>query len=295
MRFRWIMVAALAAASAPLAAQTPEQAYKAIGHRASKPVATIAYGPDPQQVADLRLPKGKGPFPVAIIVHGGCWRASVDDRSGIAGVADALGKRGFATWNVEYRRLGNAGGGWPGTFQDVAAGVDKLAEVAPKYRLDMTRVTIVGHSAGAHLALWAASRPKLPAPWSAARVRPVSVVAIDGPAALAPFVGIDAQACGGEPVIVPLMGGTPAERPGDYGVASPADHLPLGLHQLLVGADFAPLMQPYVKAAQASGDRVDLLEPKGANHFDIVTPGTPNGEAVLDFIAAKALAAPPPR
>lgn len=285
------MIALVAFTTLPLQvhAQDAQAAYKQAGMKASKPIATISYGADPEQVADLRLPAGKGPFPVAIVVHGGCWLAKVDGRFGIAGFAEALRTRGFATWNIEYRRIGNVGGGWPGTFEDVGAAVDKLAEVAPKYNLDMKRVTIVGHSSGAHLALWAASRGHLPAPWTSTKLRPVSVVAIDGPGALAPFIGIDKQACDGQSVIVPLMGGTPAEKPQAYNIATPADHLPFGMHQLLVGADFAPLMQPYAAAARASGDTVDVLEPANANHFDIVTPGTPNGEAVADFIAAKAL------
>lgn len=274
--------------------QSPEQVYKAAGAKASSPVATVPYGPNPLQVADLRLPTGRGPYPVAIVIHGGCWRASVDNRAGIAAFADALGKRGFATWNIEYRRVGDKGGGWPGTFEDVAAGVDKLAQVAAEHHLDMSRVVIVGHSAGAHLALWAASRPRLPAPWSKVAVRPVTVVAIDGPAALAPFVGIDAEVCG-EPVIVPLMGGSPAQRPMEYALASPADHLPLGLRQLSVEGELGDLMQPYNAAVRASGDPIEVLRPPGANHFDIVTPGATNGEAVADFIAQRALAVVPPK
>lgn len=270
------------------AAQDPQAAYKAEGARASKPAATIAYGAGPLQVADLRLPDGKGPFPVAIVIHGGCWRASVDNRAGIAAFADALTRRGFATWNVEYRRVGDAGGGWPGTFADVAAAEDKLAEIAPRHRRDLTRVVVVGHSAGAHLALWAASRAKLPAPWAERRVHPVAVVAIDGPGALAPFVGIDAQVCG-SPVIVPLMGGTPQQKPTEYRLASAADHLPLGKRQLLVQGELGPLMAPYVAAVRASGDPVEVLAPGGANHFDIVTPSTPNGQAVVDFVARQAL------
>ncbi|UVI39573.1 alpha/beta hydrolase family protein [Qipengyuania spongiae] len=283
--------AALLALSVPAAgfAQEPIIAYKQAGAAASTPVETIAYGADAEQVADLRLPDGAGPFPVAILVHGGCWMASVDGRKNFSSVADALGKRGFATWNIEYRRIGNEGGGWPGTFEDVAAAVDKLAEVAARYDLDLGRVTIVGHSAGAHLALWAASRSRLPEPWSATKIAPVSVVAIDGPGALVPFIGIDAQVCGGQPVIVPLMGGTPAERPAEYAIASPIDHLPLGIRQLSVGGSLGDLMQPYIDAARASGDTVAVLDPPDANHFDIVTPGTPNGDAVIDFIARFAL------
>ena len=266
----------------------PEQVYKAAGARASAPVATIAYGPSDLQVADLRLPQGKGPFPVAVVIHGGCFMASVDKRGGIAAFADALTARGFATWNIEYRRVGDPGGGWPGTFQDVAAAIDKLADVAPRYRLDLGRVSFVGHSAGAYFALWAASRPKLSGPWKRARVRPLGVAAIDGPGTLASFVGTDAQVCG-RPVIVPLMGGTPAQRPDAYRVASPQDHLPLGIPQFLVLSDLADLMRPYVAAAKAAGDPVRTLAPPGADHFDVVTPGTANGRAVVDFVATNLL------
>ena len=284
-----LIAAVLITGAGAVRAQDPEQAYKAAGAQASAPVATIAYGADPLQVADLRLPSGAGPFPVAIILHGGCFMASVDNRRSIAALADALGKKGFATWNVEYRRVGDAGGGWPGTFEDVAAAVDKLTAIAPQYRLDLDRVTIVGHSAGAFFALWAASRPRLPAPWSSTTFHPVSVVAIDGPGTLAPFVGVDAQVCG-EPVIVPLMGGTPEEKPAEYAIASPQDHLPLATRQLAVTADLGDLMQPYIAAVRSQGDPIDVLAPEHANHFDVVTPGTPNGDAVVEFIARNALA-----
>jgi len=286
----FVALVGLAMLAAPAGAQgdDPEAVYKAAGAAASRPAATIAYGPSPLQVADLRLPKGKGPFPVAIIIHGGCFMASVDKCEGIAAFADALTARGFATWNVEYRRVGDVGGGWPGSFQDVAAAIDKLTDVASHYRLDLARVTLVGHSAGAFFALWAASRNRLDPPWRGEKVRPASVVAIDGPGALAPFVGVDAQVCG-RPVIVPLMGGTPVERPAEYHLASPEDHLPLGMTQLLVEGELGELMKPYVAAAKASGDSVHVLAPDRANHFDIVTPATANGQAVVDFIATHAL------
>lgn len=278
-------------ASGAGAADTPETIYKAVGKTASAPTATISYGTLPLQAGDLRLPAGKGPFPVAVVIHGGCWQASYDTRAGIAGFADALTKRGIATWNIEYRRVGDAGGGWPGTFQDVAAAVDKLPDIAKRYPIDLGRVIVVGHSSGAHLALWAASRAKLDAPWRGTAVRPVGVVAIDGPGTLAPLIGIDVQACG-KPVIVGLMGGTPAEKPAEYKLASPADHLPLGLKQLLVAAEFTPFMLPYVAAARQAGDTVEVLQPANPTHFDVVTPTLPNGAAVLDFIAAKAFAEP---
>jgi acetyl esterase/lipase len=125
--------------ASPIVAQQddPERTYEAAGALASKPAATIAYGPSDLQVGDLRLPKGKGPFPVTVVIHGGCFMSSVDEREGIAAFADALTARGFATCNIEYRRVGDPGGGWPGTFQDVGAAVDKLADIVPRYKLDL--------------------------------------------------------------------------------------------------------------------------------------------------------------
>ena len=255
----------------------------------AKPTLTERFGPDDSRSGTLRVPAGKGPFPVAVLIHGGCWTKGFDTRSGFEPLAAALAARGVAVWNIEYRMVGDDGAGWPGTFQDVAAGLDYLPRLAKRYPLDLSRVTIVGHSAGAHLALWLAARPQLGAPWTAGPVKPMSVVAIDGPATLAAFVGIDAQVCG-KPVIVPFMGGTPTEKPDAYRAASPADHLPLGVHQMLVLGELGPMMQPYVAGAKASGDRVDILAPEGADHFDIIVPGSANGTKVVDFITNGAFA-----
>ena len=283
-----ICALAMSVGAAPLSAQDPsEAAYKEFAKGAAKPTLVERYGSDDLRSGQLRIPAGKGPFPVAVVIHGGCWSADYDTVNGIAGVADALTKRGIATWSIEYRRLGDAGAGFPGTFDDVGAGIDHLAALAKKYPLYLKRVTIVGHSAGAHLALWGASRAKLGAAY-APKVKPVSVVAIDGPGSLAPFVGIDSQVCG-KPVIVPLMGGTPAEKPAAYATASPADHLPLGLRQLLVFGAFTPFMKPYAEAAKTAGDPVETLQ-GGEDHFDIVTPNKANGQRVIDFIATRAFA-----
>jgi acetyl esterase/lipase len=291
MRFRTFVTAAAALAAAPVVAQDGMKELRAEQAVTPKPAAVVRYGADDLRSGELRLPTGKGPFPVAVVIHGGCWLAAVDTRAGTTPLAEALRRRGIAVWNVEYRRLGNPGGGWPGTFEDIAAAVDYLPTLAKAHPLDLQRVTIVGHSAGAHLALWAASRQKLSAPFAAGKVTPVSVVAIDGPAVLAPLIGIDAEECG-QPVIVPLLGGTPAQHPDRYGIATPADHLPLGVRQLLVEATLGGVMKPYAEAARARGDTVEELAPPGANHFDIITPGSPNGKAVADWIAAKAFDEP---
>ncbi|RYY25369.1 MAG: alpha/beta hydrolase [Sphingomonadales bacterium] len=273
------------------AQQTSEQKYKEVASRASAPTAILRYGADDLRSGQLRLPSGKGPFPVAVVVHGGCWTSSYDTMAGTAAVSEALTRRGIATWNIEYRRLGDPGAGWPGTFDDVGAGIDYVASLAKDYPLDLTRVTIVGHSAGAHLALWGASRGKLGSAYKP-RVTPVSVVQIDGPAALAPFIGVDKQVCG-RPVITELMGGSPDVRAAEYGLASPPGHLPLGMKQLLVMGAFAPFMAPYAEAARKAGDQVETLQGT-LDHFDVVTPGTEVGDKVIDFIATRAFAAPAP-
>src|SRR5262245_6567914 len=120
------------------------------------PALRIAYSDDPLQFGELRLPAGDGPHPLVIVIHGGFWRAAYN-LDHISHLCVALNKAGMATWSLEYRRLGNPGGGWPGTFDDVVAGAKHLSTIAPKYRLDLNRVVVIGHSAGGQLALWLGS------------------------------------------------------------------------------------------------------------------------------------------
>ena len=122
----------------------------------------FSYGEDPLQFGELYLPAGDGPFPVVVLIHGGCWLAEFD-QAHLRSLAVAARDSGFAVWNVEYRRVGNPGGGWPGTFLDVAAGTDYLRELARQHPLDLEQVVPVGHSAGGHLALWLAMRSQLTA------------------------------------------------------------------------------------------------------------------------------------
>lgn len=275
---------AMATASAA-SAQTPSMAALAEASTAvGAPDQVSAYGADPLQIGHLRLPAGEGPFPVVVLLHGGCWSAGYEDLTGMGPLAEALTARGMATWNLAYRRLGDAGGGWPGTFEDVGAGIDHLRTLAADHPLDLSRVVLVGHSSGAHLALWGASRPVLgEARFGAGPLRPLAVAAIDGPGALAGVIGIDAQVCG-QPVVVPFMGGTPQDLPDAYRIASPQDQLPLGVRQLLVEAELGPLLQPYVAAAMASGDPVTSLVLEGADHFAPIVPGRPVGDRVVDAI-----------
>lgn len=262
------------------------EAPKGLGE-ASAPTLVARYGTDPLQRGELRLPHGKGPFPVAVLVHGGCWSATQGDLRDTAPLAAALAARGIATWNIDYRRTGNPGGGWPGTFEDMAAATEYLAVLARTQPLDLGHVAVVGHDVGALLALWVAARPKLNDPVAGSiAVRPVTAVAIDGPGGLTQ-PGADVQLCG-ETAAARLMGGTPAEKPAAYALASPQTHLPLGVHQLIVVGALGDQMAPYVQAALASGDTVVKLAPGGADHRNVLLPDTPQGKQVADFIAAKA-------
>ncbi|MFS0737069.1 alpha/beta hydrolase [Sphingomonas sp. 1P06PA] len=240
--------------------------------------ATITYGNDILNVGELRVPAGKGPFPVAMVIHGGCWTKGFETLAGTRPLASALTAKGIATWNIEYRQVGDAGGGWPGTFQDWAMAADKLRTIAKANRLDLKRVAFVGHSAGAHAALWLAARPKLkrghPLKGKAPLV-PVAAIAIDGPGDLLPFVGIDAQVCG-KPVIVPLIGGTPAEQPQRYIDASPYALQPLGVRQYLVAGPVLTKRDAdnYKAHGEGVGDKVEVLDLTGTGHFEPIAPGT---------------------
>jgi acetyl esterase/lipase len=242
------------------------------------PTLTAPYGKDPLQNGDLRLPMGKGPFPVVVVIHGGCWTSGFATKQNTAAMASELTKHGYATWNIEYREVGDAGGGWPGTFLDWAAATDSLRTLGKTQPLDLNRVYAIGHSAGAHAALWLASRSRLASNSEIRGGDPLPIraaIAIDGPGDLRPFGGWDEEFCG-RPVIVPLMGGTPAQMPARDAEASPLDQLPLLVPQYLIQARF---LRPkdaegYRAKAKAAGDRVELIPIGNANHFDIIAPGT---------------------
>ncbi len=246
-------------------------ALRTLLEQAAWPATTVAYGEGRDQVADLRLPAGDGPHPVVVLIHGGAWRVAWE-----RDLMDALGvdlaRRGYASWNVEYRRVGE-GGGWPTTFEDMAAALDQLA--ALDARLDLARVVLVGHSAGGHLALWAAARDRLAteAPGGDPRVAPALVVSLAGLPDLVDSarLGVYDRATDG------LMGGLPAELPERYAAASPHLLLPLATPQLLVHGtadllDNVDMNRRYFAQARAAGDPVELLELKGADHFDVIEP-----------------------
>jgi acetyl esterase/lipase len=245
--------------------------------------ARIAYGPAPPQFAELWVPRGPGPHPVAVVLHGGCWRAQYGEDH-VRPVCAALARMGVAAWCLEYRRLGDEGGGWPGTLLDVARGADHLRQVATTYRLDLGRVLAVGHSAGGHLALWLAGRPRLS---EADPLRGKEPLALRGVVGLAPIADLARAAtdgvCGDS--ASSLLGGSPKQRPERYAAASPLALLPLGVRQQLVHGrkdHIVPveLSERYVAAARAKGDAAALVAVDGAGHFDVIAPGSKAWPAV---------------
>jgi acetyl esterase/lipase len=252
----------------------------------------IAYGSDPLQFGELRLPRTKGPHPVAIVVHGGCWVAQLGtlDKRAVAmdnmrPLAAALTEVGIATWNIEYRRLGNAGGGWPGTFRDVAQAADFLRSIAGAHALDLKRVISIGHSAGGHLAMWLAARRKVPATSDLHAADPLpllAVVSLDGPADLKATLLLEKPICGA-PVVTDLIGGSPAEHADRYRAASPIELLPFGVRQVFfAGQMFAAQAAPYETAAKAAGDQIQTIVLPKAGHFVFIDPQSEVWPQVLE-------------
>lgn len=238
-----------------------------------------AYGTDSSQYGELRVPSDPGPHPVAILIHGGCFKAAYATLRDLAPMGDALKEMGIATWNIEYRRLGQPGGGWPGTYLDVGRAVDHLRTLAGQHALDLGRVVIVGHSAGGHLAMWAAARPRVPtaSPISVAAPLPVrGVMDLAGPVDMTANISGYEGLCG-DTVITTLLGGTPATVPERYAHASAIKLLPLGIPQVLVigeHEDFVPrrLAEAYTQAATQAGDPVRLIVIPRVGHFEIASP-----------------------
>lgn len=278
MRWRAAIIVLMCATSAQAAPATVDDY---MGQAQAKADARIAYGPAPAQMVELFLPKGNGPHPVVVLIHGGCFLAEYQGMPQTSGIAADLAGRGYAVWNVEYRKLGEDGAGYPGTFQDVADAVDRIRIEAPTYKLDSRRVVAVGHSAGGHLGLWAASRAKLPKDSPLWRARPLkvrAVVSLGGIGDLKSHAGVFAGACG--PTISQVA------PPGTYAETSPGELLPTGAAVTMVHGEFDHVMPPetgqaYAAKARAAGDRAEAVEIKGVGHFDPVIPTTDAWKTVV--------------
>ncbi|MFC5953057.1 alpha/beta hydrolase [Streptomyces pratens] len=285
------------------AARAAAEEESVFSHPPVDPDATEAYGDDPDQLIDFYVPRATGgpggPAPVVVVLHGGAWRAPYDRRH-ISPFAGFLARRGFAVASVEYRRgaggAGGAGGGepvagrWPCTFDDVAAAFDALPELARRHLpgADPRRTVATGHSAGGHLALWAAARHLLPAdaPWRTDRPAPLrGVVALAPIADLAVADKLDV--CGG--AVRQLLGGDEgfAER---QPYADPALLLPTGIATTVVqGRTDADVPQAvaesYAEAAAKAGEVVGLTLLEDVGHFPLIDPAADACAVVAEEIA----------
>ena len=244
-------------------------------NRAKAEPETIAYGSEADQVGDLLLPDGPGPHPVAVLIHGGFWRDRWT-RDTMDGIAIDLRGCGWATWNIEYRRVGT-GGGWPQTFDDVGAAIDQLRHLAADYDIDPERVVAIGHSAGGHLALWSASRPSGVAVFAAVGLAPVSDLSAAYDQAI------------GDYAVAGLMGDSPSAAPDRYATSSPAQLLPLGAKQIIVhGAEDSAvpveMTRSYVSAAREAGDDVVYTEMVGGDHMSLIDPASPTWPTVVSHL-----------
>jgi acetyl esterase/lipase len=228
--------------------------------------------------ADLWLPAGNGPFPVVLMIHGGCWQKHIADRTIMNYAAEALRAQGFAVWNIEYRGIDEVGGGYPGTFLDVANAADALRNVAPRYRLDLNRVAGFGHSAGGHLVAWLAARGKLPqtSPLHSDTPLPLRGIVMAGGL---PDLHTAPQGCGGNSV-PSLIGPQTATHPDIYADTSPADLLPFNIPQVSVNGDGDPVSTPamaqaYTQRATTAGDHARVIVVPHAGHVEEITPRTP--------------------
>lgn len=269
----------------------------AFSHAPVPPDATAAYGDHPDQVVDFYRPRhaagGTRPGPLVVLLHGGAWRAAYD-RTHVSPLAALLARHGFAVASVEYRRGngGTAAGRWPDTFDDVAAATDAVPELAVTAlgaeSVDVRRIVLTGHSAGGHLALWAAARHVLPAGsrWH----RPVAP-ALRGVVALAPIADFEAavarDVCSG--AVAQLLGGPEllAERRAE---TDPAALLPTGIPVTVVHGDCDEVVPPQVAEAFAAasakaGEEVQLTLLEGVGHFPVIDPAADAAAVVAEEIA----------
>jgi acetyl esterase/lipase len=236
----------------------------------------IPYGQDSQQFAELRFPHGPGPFPFLFVIHGGFWRSAYDLKH-IGQVCAAFTSKRIVTCNLEYRRVGNSGGGWPGTFQDVNAATDHVLEaISSNSRVDTSRTAVLGHSAGGHLALWLTSSHRVP------KGSPIQIAQKYRITLAVSLAGVsDLRAAWkqrlGNGAVERLLGGTPDQLPDRYNAASPSELLPSGSKQVLIhGVDdnIVPISQSekFVERAEQLGDQARLIKLDDVGHFELIDP-----------------------
>ena len=248
----------------------------------------ITYGEDPQQFAELRFPVGTGPFPALLMIHGGFWQSTYDLKHTGMLCAD-LTSRGIVTCNLEYRRIGNPGGGWPGTFQDISLASHMIPEILNSDpRVNISRTLVMGHSAGGHLALWLVSQHKMSktSPLHESRRSPIiNAISLAGVSDLRTAWKQKL----GHGIVTRLMDGSPDEYPDRYDAGSPIELLPNGAKQVLIhGAadNTVPVSQSEQFEAKAaeSGDECSLIKLKETGHFELIDPESDAWSSVLTAV-----------
>ena len=257
-------------------------------HDSNKNRVRLSYGPEKLHFGELHLPNTAGPHPVAILIHGGFWRVPYG-YSLMTGLADDLAARGIAAWNIEYRRIGDRNGGWPNTLLDVATATDFLRSIALPYHLNLQHVVPIGHSAGGHLALWLAARPRIPRDDVLAKTDiPLAVFGAISLAGVSDLL-IGWQRKLGSGAVAELIGGTPDAMPERYAVASPAAMLPFGVPQVLIHGtadDSVPydMSEVYTIKARAAGDDVRLIKLPQVDHFALIDPSSDAWATTVDAL-----------
>jgi acetyl esterase/lipase len=250
--------------------------------RGPAPTERIAYGPAPLQYIELFEPKGPGPFPVAVLIHGGCFQNRYQGMPQLRGMAGALAKKGVAVWSVEYRGVDAAGGGYPGSFLDIEAALDLLGAQAETRHLDTARLVLVGHSAGAIFGLWAAGRQNLPKSSPLYRDHPLpvrKVVALGGSGDFRVTARtILKESCG--VALVQVVGAPTPARPDVYADTNAFDLTPNGSETVFINGDHDEVARPkesadYAARVRQRGDAAETILLPAASHFDEVAVTSP--------------------
>lgn len=284
------LLPALLVSSAAVAAPMTLDDYLALDGPA--PTARIAYGSAPSQFAELFRPAGKGPFPVVVLVHGGCWTIQFGGIRQMRNVAGALAAEGIAVWNVEYRRSDEEGGGYPGTYHDINAALDKLGAEAANYQLDTSRIVAMGHSAGGQLVQWIAGRSRIAPSSPLFHPNPLPVrdiISLGGLADLRNEKDLIKASCGRDTA---ELAGTPsAARPDVFSDTNAAELVPNGSRTVLITGELDTISPPraahdYAARARKAGDHAEVLILPGASHYDEIAASSASWKLVLPVIRA---------